>query len=225
MKKEKSLSTQALDVVRDLRESLDQRGGAARSLLMVGDGSFANKTMFKAELDRTNLLARCRKDARLCFPAHGGGRRKYAQDIFTPDRVRTQEDRPWQRARVYLGGKWRMVRYKELIDVLWKRGAGTRRLRLIVIAPVPYKLSKNSRLNYLILIVQTPEHPEGVASQSPRLLYSATLGCGGDGRPTPKGLRPARATIYNNRFVVQHWIRSGHNPVGVGRIARIFIPG
>lgn len=147
LKKEKNLSTQALDVVRDLRESLDQRGGAARSLLMVGDGSFANRTMFKADLDRTDLLARCRKDARLCFRAPKGGRRKYAEQLFTPDQVRTQEV-PWTRAQVYLGGKRRLVRYKEVKDVLWKRGAGTKRLRLIVIAPVPYKLSKNSHLNY-----------------------------------------------------------------------------
>jgi hypothetical protein len=147
LKKEKNLSTQALDVVRDLRESLDQRGGAARRLLMVGDGSFANRTMFKADLDRTDLLARCRKDARLCFRAPEGGRRKYAEQLFTPDQVRTQEV-PWTRARVNLGGKRRMVRYKEVKDVLWKRGAATRRLRLIVIAPVPYKLSKNSHLNY-----------------------------------------------------------------------------
>jgi hypothetical protein len=147
LKKEKNLSTQALDVVRDLRESLDQRGGAARWLLMVGDGSFANKTMFKADLDRTDLLARCRKDARLCFQAPVGGRRKYAEQLFTPDHVRTQKD-SWTRAQVYLGGKRRMVRYKEVKDVLWKRGAGTKRLRLIVIAPVPYKLSKNSHLNY-----------------------------------------------------------------------------
>jgi len=147
LKKEKNLSTQALDVVRDLRESIDQRGGAARWLLIVGDGSFANRTMFKAELDRTHLLARCRKDARLCFKAPEGGRRKYGEQLFTPDQVRTRED-PWTRARVYLGGKRRLVKYKEVKDVLWKRGAGTRRLRLIVIAPVPYKLSKNSRLNY-----------------------------------------------------------------------------
>ena len=148
LKRVKNLSTQALEVVRDLRASLDQRGGAGRWLLMVGDGSFANKTMFKAELDRTNLLARCRKDARLCFRAPEGGRRKYAVQLFTPDGVRTQEDRFWNRGRVYLGGKRRMVRYKEVKDVLWKRGAGTRPLRLIVIAPVPYKLSKNSRPNY-----------------------------------------------------------------------------
>jgi hypothetical protein len=148
LKKEKNLSTQALGVIRDLRESLDQRGGAGRWLLMVGDGSFANKTMFKTDLDRTNLLARCRKDARLCFRAPEGGRRKYAEQLFTPDGVRKQEDCPWQRAWVYLGGKRRMVRFKEVQDVLWKRGGGTRRLRLIVIAPVPYKLSKNSHWNY-----------------------------------------------------------------------------
>lgn len=147
LKKEKNLSTQALDVIGDLRESLDQRGGSARLLLIVGDGSFANRTMFKADLDRTHLLARCRKDARLCFRAPVGGRRKYGEQLFTPDQVRTQKD-PWTRAQVYLGGKRRMVRYKEVKDVLWKRGAGTRRLRLIVIAPVPYKLSKNSHLNY-----------------------------------------------------------------------------
>ena len=148
LKKEKNLSTQALELIRDLRASLDQRGGTGRWLLMVGDASFANKTMFKAELDRTHMLARCRKDARLCFRAPKGGRRKYAAEIFTPDQVRTQEERAWNRAQVYLEGKRRMVRYKEVKDVLWKRGAGTRSLRLIVIAPVPYRLSKNATRNY-----------------------------------------------------------------------------
>jgi len=148
LKKVKNLSTQALELVHGLRERLDQRGGANRSLLIVGDGSFANKTMFKTVLDRTHLLARCRKDARLCFRAREGGHRKYDQHLFTPDGVRTDVNRTWNRCWVYLGGKRRMVRYKEVQNVLWKRGAGTRCLRLIVIAPVPYKLSKNSHWNY-----------------------------------------------------------------------------
>ena len=148
LKKEKNLSTQALEVIRELRVSLDGRGGTGRKLLIVGDGSFCNKTMFKAELDRTHLVARCRKDARLCFGAPEGGRRKYGEQTFTPDEVRKQEDLPWKRMWVYLEGKRRRIRYKEVKDVLWKRGAQTRRLRLIVIAPVPYKLSKNSRPNY-----------------------------------------------------------------------------
>jgi hypothetical protein len=147
LKKTKNLSTQTLDVIRNLRASVDQRGGSQRLLLIVGDGSFSNKTMFRAELDRTHLVTRCRKDARLCFPAPGGSRRKYDEQIFTPEQVR-QKDKAWRWARVYLGGKQRRVRYKEVKGVLWKRGAGQKRLRLIVIAPVPYKLSKHSRINY-----------------------------------------------------------------------------
>jgi hypothetical protein len=148
LKKLTNLSTQALEVVRGLRAALDDRGGADRLLLMVGDGSFCNKTTFKAQRDRTELIARCRKDARLCFPAPPGGRRKYDEEIFTPDQVRTRANIPWRRGRAYLGGKWRRVRFKEVKGVLWKRGAGTEKLRLIVIGPVPYKLSRRSRANY-----------------------------------------------------------------------------
>jgi len=148
LKKERNLSTQAIEVIGSLRASLDQRGGADRLLLIVGDGSFCNRTLFKAELDRTALIARCRKDARLCMPAPIGQRRKYDPQIFTPELVRKQDDRPWLRARVYLGGKRRGVKYKEVTGILWKRGGGTRKLRLIVIRAVPYKLSKHSRTNY-----------------------------------------------------------------------------
>lgn len=147
LKKVKNLSAQTLDVIRSLRASIDQRGGSDTKLLMVGDASFANKTIFKAELDRTDVIARCRKDARLCFPAPAGSRRKYDPTIFTPEEVR-KRDTNWRFAFVYLGGKHRRIRFKEVEGVLWKRGAGRRKLRLIVIAPVPYKLSKNSRTNY-----------------------------------------------------------------------------
>jgi hypothetical protein len=148
LKKEKNLSMQTLEVIRDLRAGVDQRGGGDRSLLMVGDGSFSNRTMYKATLNRTHLVTRCRKDARLCFPAPQGSRRKYDQQIFTPEQVRQQQDCPWTRASVYLGGKRRMLKYKEVANVLWRRGGGLKRLRLIVIAPVPYKLSRHSRTFY-----------------------------------------------------------------------------
>ena len=147
LKKTQNLSMQALEMMRNLRASIDERGGSDRSLLWVGDGSFCNKTMYRARLDRIDLITRCRKDARLCFPAPDGSRRKYDEHVFTPEQVR-KNDNAWSWLRVYVGGKWRRVRYKEVSGVLWKRGAGQRPLRLIVIAPVPYKLSKNSRINY-----------------------------------------------------------------------------
>jgi DDE superfamily endonuclease len=148
LKKEKNLPAQTLEMIRGFRSSLDERGGADRRLLLVLDGSFCNRTMFRAKLDRTDLIARCRKDARLCFPAPPGGRRKYDPSVFTPEEVRQRQDIPWKSCKVYVGGKRRPVRYKEVKGVLWKRGGGTTELRLIVIAPTPYKLSKNSRTNY-----------------------------------------------------------------------------
>ncbi len=148
LKQVKNLSTQTIELLRGLRTNLDERGGRGRLLLMVGDGGFCNKTIFRAQLAGTEWLARCRKDARLCFLAPAGGRRKYAQEIFTPEQVRQQPERPWQRRQIYFGGKRRQVKYKEVREVLWKRGSGTRRLRLLVIAPVPYKLSQHGRTNY-----------------------------------------------------------------------------
>lgn len=148
LKQMKNLSTQTLELLRGLRTNLDERGGRERLLLMVGDGSFCNKTIFRAQCAGIEWLARCRKDARLCFAAPVAERRKYAPEIFTPEQVRQDPQRSWQRVQIYFGGQRRSVKYKEVQAVLWKRGSATRPLRLLVIAPVPYKLSKHSRTNY-----------------------------------------------------------------------------
>lgn len=148
LKKERNLSTQTLRIMEGLRHQLDEQGAQERSLLAVVDGSFCNRTLFRAPLQRVSLLARCRKDARLCMRAHERGRRKYAAEIFTPEQVRRDDGITWKRARIHYAGKRRWIRYKMLHNVLWRRGAATRPLRLIVIAPQPYRLSKHSRTNY-----------------------------------------------------------------------------
>ena len=148
LQKQHNLSTQTLAVIRGLRAQLDEQGARHRQLLAALDGSFCNRTLFKAELDRTQLLARCRQDARLCLPASPGSGRRYAPETFTPEGVRQDGSRPWKKTRIWFGGKRRAVKYKEVRGVLWRRGAGTRPLRLIVLAPVPYKLSKHSRTYY-----------------------------------------------------------------------------
>ena len=147
-KKEKNLSTQTLRLMEGLRRQLDEQRAWERDLLAVVDGSFCNRTIFRSGLDRVNLLARCRKDARLCMPASEGGRRKYAVEIFTPEQVRRDNRISWKRTRIHYAGKRRWVRYKVVHNVLWRRGSGTQPLQLIVIAPQPYKLSKHSRTNY-----------------------------------------------------------------------------
>ena len=132
-------------MMRSVRAQLDALGGAARILLECLDGSFCNRTVFRADLDRTELLARCRKDARLCLPAPPGQRRKYQEKTFTPEEVRTDKSIPWKTSKAFVAGAWREVRYKEVAGVLWRRGAATRPLRLIVIAGAPYKLTLHGR--------------------------------------------------------------------------------
>jgi len=149
VKRMNSMSKQALRQMRMLRQQYDLSGAVARLLLFVFDGAFCNRTIFREPFERTRVLARCRKDARLCFrstdPRHP--KRVYSPDKFTPEEVRTNNT-PWQKNKFFIGGKKRPIRFKERTQVLWQRGAGRKFLRLIILAPIPYRLSLNSKVNY-----------------------------------------------------------------------------
>jgi hypothetical protein len=120
----------------------------SKTLLIAGDGSFCNRTLFRTPLERVELLCRTRADVRLCAPAPPGSRRRYAQKKFTPEQVRHDEAVLWQRVKLWHGGRRRQLRYKEVEQVLWQSGAGTRQLRLLVVAPIPYRRTKRGRLYY-----------------------------------------------------------------------------
>lgn len=148
LKKEINLSFSAVQQLERLRKKLDESGAPHRPLWAVLDGSFCNRTMFRVHWDRVILLARCRKDARLCYPANKPGRRRYQAELFTPESVRTDSQAPWKRVRIFYANRRRWIRVKERKNVLWRRGSGTQPLRLIVIAPQPYKKSKKCRTYY-----------------------------------------------------------------------------
>jgi hypothetical protein len=148
MKKKNNLSLAGVVMIEGLRCQLDQSQAKDRKLIVAMDGSFCNKTLFSHRFDRVTLLARARKDARLCRPAPDGSRRKYDLNTFTPEAIRQDESAPYKSTDVFYGGRFRQLRYKQLYDVLWRRGAGLKHLRLIVIAPQPYKPTKNSRFRY-----------------------------------------------------------------------------
>jgi hypothetical protein len=143
-----NLSTHSLATLRGLRASLDQAGMKERWILGVGDGSFCNRTMFRSSMERVHLLARTRKDTRLCHRAPAGSRAFYGVPKFTPEQVRQDESIPWQQANIFHGGMWRTVRYKSVSDVYWQHGAGQRCLRLFVVAPIPYDSGKGRRKYY-----------------------------------------------------------------------------
>src|SRR6202011_4363252 len=89
---------------------------------------------------------------KLCFRASDAGqkgaRRFYAIHKFTPEQVRQDAGREYKTTRIFYGGKRRKIRYKQVVEVYWQRGAKQRPLRLIVIAPTPYRKSKSKKLYY-----------------------------------------------------------------------------
>jgi DDE superfamily endonuclease len=147
-RKQYNLSQQSVSLLIGLRRSLDQAGAAPKRLLVAGDGSFCNRALFRTPLDRIELLCRTRADLRLCRPAAAGSRRAYNEEKFTPEHVRQDESIAWQSTKLWHGGKRRKLRYKEINLVLWQSGAGRRPLRLLVVAPVPYRRTPRSRLSY-----------------------------------------------------------------------------
>ena len=51
-------------------------------------------------------------------------------------------------SKIFYGGKRRIVRYKESDPVYWQGGARKQPLRLIVVAPTPYRKRKSGKLYY-----------------------------------------------------------------------------
>jgi hypothetical protein len=146
--KQHNLSQRFVDSMRHLRQMLDQAGGEKKILVLAVDGSFCNRTCLRAARDRTELVARARKDAVLCGAAPAGSRRFYSTEKFTPEQVRQDEGRPWKTTKIFYGGQRRKVRYKEVTPVYWQHGGGRLPLRLIVVAATPYCKRKSSKFYY-----------------------------------------------------------------------------
>ncbi len=143
-----SLSQRFVTSMAAIRAALDYAGAQLKILIIAGDATFCNRTVLRGLPDRTELIARTRKDAALCLPAKGEGRRIYSARKFTPEQVRLDPSIPWRTTKIFYGGKRRTVRYKEVSPVLWQRGARTRPLRLFVIAATPYRKRKTGRWYY-----------------------------------------------------------------------------
>jgi hypothetical protein len=136
--KKENLSIHAVKMAQELRGRLDQHGAKEWALIVAGDGSFCNRTVFRSEQRAVIWLSRARKNARLCFPAPPDSRRIYSRQTFTPESLRQDANVPWQQAAVFYGGQYREIRYKEVKGVYWQHGSGRRPLRVIVVAPQPY---------------------------------------------------------------------------------------
>ena len=189
--KQQNLSQRFVTMGAQLRRDLDDAGGRHQILVLAGDGSFCNRTCFRQIPERSVLLVRVRRDAKLCFRAPADSHRFYALDKFTPEQVRKDETRSWKTTKIFYGGKRRRVRYQAVDTVYWQGGARQRPLRLIVVAPTPYRKTRSKKLYY----------------RDPAYLLTTDL------RSSPKQL----LQIYFDRWQIEVNHREEKDSLGVGQ--------
>ena len=163
-----NLSLVAAQRIQLLRRHLDADGQAARTLWVSGDGGYTNETVLKQLPERTVFIGRIRKDAKLYYPPGAepenvrGRKPSYGLRAPTPEQLRTDETLPWHTVTAWAAGKKHEFRVKTLARVQWRTAGHTTLLRLVVIAPLGYRLRKGSRLLYrqpAYLICTDPQAP------------------------------------------------------------------
>lgn len=152
--------------VAHLRQWMDENNALARRLWAVVDGSFTNGPVLKHLPANTTLVGRIRADAKLYhLPAEQpqkGRKRVYGEQAPTPDELRQDEQHPWETVEVFFGAQKRPLRAKRLTPVRWRAAGQHHDLQMIVIAPTPYRLTKNGKLLYrqpAYLICTDPDAP------------------------------------------------------------------
>jgi hypothetical protein len=125
-----------------------------RDLMVSGDGSYTNKTVLRGLPDRTTFIGRIRKDAKLHRLPRAdqqpkvGSKRRYGEVAPTPEELRKDESVPWRTVEAYASGKMHTFRVKEMKPVLWRKAGADLPVRIVVIAPVGYRLRKGGKLLY-----------------------------------------------------------------------------
>lgn len=151
--KKNNLSVKGHNAVIKLRQQVDQlENGKQRPVIVVVDGSYCNRNFLRQLPENIIPIARTRKDIKIFRPAQNqtlkGRRKVYGDRLPTPEQIRKDDNYAWQTAKVFGAGKYHNVRYKTLAPVLWQKGTGSMPMRLVIIAPLRYRKSKNSKLLY-----------------------------------------------------------------------------
>jgi hypothetical protein len=149
-----NINVQALRRLEDLRQQL-QAEEPQRPLCITVDGRFTNRTVLRGLPPEVTLIGRLRGDARLyrvaqrpCSGPRGGRPRRYGARLPTPEQVRCEQSIPWQSVTAYAAGRTHAFRVKTLAPLQWRNAGADRPLRLIVVAPLGYRLRRRGKLLY-----------------------------------------------------------------------------
>jgi hypothetical protein len=125
----------------------------ARPLHVCADGGYTNATVLKKLPPEVCLIGRLRADAKIHqeAPATDAGRgrpRWYGQLLPTPEEIRQSDEYPWRMVRAYAAGRTHEFRIKTLPRIKWRCAGAQRTMQLLIIAPLEYRLNKQSRVLY-----------------------------------------------------------------------------
>lgn len=134
-----------------LRQRLDQ-SEPQRKLVVGVDGRFTNRTFLKQIPQRTVILGRIRKDARVYqLPATQptvGRKRKYGLQLPTPEALLKDPARPLQTVVAFAAGKKHRFKVKQVGPVVLRLDRAARPVQLLLIKPLGYRLTLGGRLLY-----------------------------------------------------------------------------
>lgn len=140
-----------------------------RHIVYCGDGSYTNAVVLKNLPAGCTYIGRIRKDAKLhslpeIAPATKPNGRPlcYGPLAPTPEELRTDEAAAWKTVQACAAGKTHAFRLKTLDRVLWQKSGARQVVRVVVIAPLGYRLRKGAKLLYrraAFLICTDPDLP------------------------------------------------------------------
>jgi hypothetical protein len=145
------MSRQGVLRIQHLRDKLNQLG-EHKELVVSVDGSYTNATVLKSLPEGVTLIGRVRKDAKFYQPAQEHnplGRKKiYGERIPTPEQIRQSQEVPWQNVKGWAAGKLHTFNIKVVPNLRWRAAGKGHQLTLIIIRPLGYRLTKNSKPIY-----------------------------------------------------------------------------
>jgi hypothetical protein len=152
-KRDQALPKVAADRLRMLRDAMDKDGQTNRPLWSVVDGGYTNRTFLRPLPQRTMMVGRIRSDAKLYhLPESSQGKpgrnRVYGHRAPTPEELRQDDAVPWTNVEAFAAGKTHLFKIKTTSPLRWRSAGKEHDLKLIVIAPLGYRLTKSSPILY-----------------------------------------------------------------------------
>lgn len=124
-----------------------------RPIHWVSDGRFTNRTLLRHLPANTVLTGRVRKDTKLyapcaAQPGKNGRPRKYGATLPTPEQLRADDTVAWRRLSAFAAEKRHDFKLKTLGPILARITGVNTLVRVVVVAPLGYRLRKGSKLLY-----------------------------------------------------------------------------